>query len=90
MFEKIKNMEINAIESRMTEQDKKWLKTVFSPIVVGVQPEDSRRNLCVLKDGEIRYYGEKDKPHSSKEGTPVYISSNDGGARGKSMKLENV
>ena len=50
---------ITLIEKRMSEEDKKQLKEIFAPRAVAVQPEDSRKGLCVMHDGEIRHYGTK-------------------------------
>ena len=70
---------ITLIEKRMSEEDKKQLKEIFAPRAVAVQPEDSRKGLCVMPDGEIRHYGSRDKKNTFDEGLPCYISSADGG-----------
>ena len=69
---------ITLIEKRMSEEDKKQLKEIFAPRAVAVQPEDSRKGLCVMPDGEIRHYGSRDKKNTFDEGLPCYISSADG------------
>lgn len=71
--------EIERIESLLSEEDKEALKKIYAPVIVGVQPEDSRRGICVMPDGEIRHYGGCDKKDFNDRGTPCYIASRDGG-----------
>ena len=71
--------QIEKIKERMSEEDKDFLKKIYAPTVVGVQPGDSRNGLCVMPDGEIRHYGERIKTHPWAEAEVCYISSVDGG-----------
>ena len=70
------------IMQRLSTEDKKAYARIYAPKTVAVPPQDSRRAMCVLSNGEIRVYGETDKTaiHSD-ENTyrSVYISSLDGG-----------
>ena len=75
---------IQAIENRMSEEDKRNLAKIYAPVVVGVQNDESRTGLCVMPDGEIRHYGEKEKEHPWSIGEPSYMASKDGGLTWKS------
>lgn len=70
---------LKKMEERLSSEDKKLLSGVYEPIVVGVQPEDSRNGICIMPDGEIRHYGVKPKNHPWDKGEPCYISSGDCG-----------
>ena len=48
---------LKAMEARLTDEQKEMLKAIREPVVVAVPLEDSRRDICVLPDGEIRSYG---------------------------------
>lgn len=52
-----------------------FLKAIYKPTVVAVQPDDAARDMCVTADGEIRHYGFMDV---GGEKVRVYISSKDG------------
>lgn len=69
---------IKQIENRLNECQKKALQDIFEPTVVGVPLADSRRDVCVLPDGEIRSYL---RMHGNgvSEGVAEYIYSVDGG-----------
>ena len=70
---------LEKIEANLTESDKRRLDAIYEPVVVAVQPDDSRRGLCVMPDGEIRYYGVTGKKHCwDTNGRSVYISSYNG------------
>ena len=45
---------IDKIASLIDRDDTERLKSIYEPTVVGVMPEDARRGLCVMPDGEIR------------------------------------
>ena len=79
---------IKAIENKMSSEDKELLLKIYEPKVVAIQPEDSRTGMCVMPDGEIRYYGEQEKDHPWKNGEPCYISSVDGGLTWKYHELK--
>ena len=59
----------------LTSDDRKRLSEIFAPTVVGVQPEDSRRGLVVMPDGELRSYGVYGKKTPFDQGKKCYISS---------------
>ena len=69
---------LNSIENRLNEYQKKALQDIFEPTVVGVPLADSRRDVCVLPDGEIRSY-ERLHGNGVSEGIVTYIASVDGG-----------
>ena len=67
---------INEMEKHMSDDEKDMLRRIYAPTVVGVPLGDSRRHICILKDGEIRSY-EMRHPQT---GEPFsYLSSRDGG-----------
>jgi len=75
MMQYIKNL-----ENSLTEDKKDLLKHIYEPTVVAVPLWDSRRDICILPDGEIRSYGELYAGHFSNEsGQVAYLSSKDCG-----------
>ncbi|MGM9624573.1 MAG: sialidase family protein, partial [Eubacteriales bacterium] len=67
---------LEQMAANLTDSDKRRLSEIYEPVVVAVQPDDSRRGLCVMPDGEIRYYGVEGKKHCwDKDGCSVYLSS---------------
>lgn len=48
---------LEKMQALLSEDDAQRLKEIYEPTVVGVQPEDSRKSMCVMPDGEIRTYG---------------------------------
>lgn len=48
---------IEKIASLMSEADKDEYRRIYAPRVAAVPPADSRRDICVCEDGEIRAYG---------------------------------
>lgn len=76
MLEYIKN-----IEMKLTDDQKDVLKRIYEPTVVATPLSDSRRDLCILPDGEIRSYGKlyKEKYFCSTLGQTAYLSSKDCG-----------
>ncbi len=70
---------IKAIENNLTEDEKAFLKGIYSPYVVATPPSNACANMSVTADGEIRICGAIDKHEPEDIGTPVYISSKDGG-----------
>ncbi|MBO4220682.1 MAG: exo-alpha-sialidase [Clostridia bacterium] len=69
------------IASLLDGEDRKRLKAIYEPVVIGVMPEDARRGLCVMPDGEIRSYGIYDKIHlwDAEGAKGCYLSSYNGG-----------
>lgn len=72
---------IDKIASLMSEADKNTYEQIFAPREVLVPTMDSRREMCVCRDGEIRVYGSRDRVNSYDEfsGIPCYHASRDGG-----------
>lgn len=72
---------IKAMESRLPEDKMDMLKRIYEPVVVEVPMNDSRSDVCVLPDGEIRSYGKlyAEKHFGSVEGQMAYLSSTDCG-----------
>lgn len=73
------NWYLEQLTQLLSEQDSRMLQRIFEPVVVGIPPEDARRGLCVMPDGEIRSYGVADKQHVADEGQVVYLASRDCG-----------
>ncbi len=70
---------IKAIESRMSENDKKQLGNIFAPHEVAVPIEDASQWLTVTRSGEIRSYGFVNRHTPNDPGERAYIASCDGG-----------
>ncbi|MBE6553589.1 MAG: exo-alpha-sialidase [Ruminococcaceae bacterium] len=71
---------IDRIEARMAEDERDMLRRIWEPTVVGVPLGDSRRDICILPDGEIRSYELFHPIESEEKPTPLaYLSSVDGG-----------
>lgn len=70
---------LKQMENLLSEQDIRQLKSIYEPTVVAIPPEDARRSLCVMPDGEIRYYGMVNKTRVWGKGEAVYLSSRDCG-----------
>lgn len=69
-----------SIQNLLTPQDADRLRAIYEPVVVAVPPDDSRRGICVMPDGEIRCYGVLGKAHAMDHTTRgVYLSSRNGG-----------
>ena len=81
---------IEKIASLMSEADKDEYRRIYAPRVVAVPPADSRRDICVCEDGEIRAYGVRNKknPFDEESGERMYIYSRDGGLTWKAHKAE--
>lgn len=61
----------------LDENKERVLRSIKAPVTVAVPPQDAIRNLCMMPDGEIRFYGETSLPDSSL--SRCYISSKDHG-----------
>ena len=66
---------VDLLESTLSERDRKRLQAIYAPTVVCIQPDDARRGLCILPDGEIRSYGTTDWKSPADPGRYVYLSS---------------
>ncbi len=85
----MKNWYVDAIRSRMTEEDLLLLGEIHEPREVAVPFSDAYCSLCVLPDGEIRCYGKRpltDVPEGAS--IPVYLSSRDGGLSWKEHRVK--
>lgn len=71
---------LSALQNRLSDEQKDMLKQIYAPRVVGTPLSDSRRDVCVLPDGEIRAYGAvgRDK-RTGEAGVWSYLSSYDCG-----------
>lgn len=52
-----------------------FLKAVYAPVDVAVQPDDAARDMCITAEGEIRHYGYMDVAGRKRY---AYIASRDG------------
>lgn len=68
-----------AMEQRLTPEDRERLGAIYAPVVVGVPPEDARRSLCVMPDGELRVYGHELGREFPQRGRRIFTASRDGG-----------
>ena len=74
------NEYVKIIEARLDSDQADMLKSIYAPKVVATPLADARRDICILKDGEIRSYGESDGGQWRDESKPyAYLSSIDGG-----------
>ena len=68
------------LENRLNEDQKDILRRIYEPVVVATPLADSRRDICILPDGEIRSYGKLYANQVLKErGQTAYLSSKDCG-----------
>lgn len=75
MFSYLRNL-----ENRLDDDQKDILKCIYKPTVVATPLNDSRRDVCILPDGEIRSYGKLyASRHMSQDGQTAYLSSTDCG-----------
>ncbi|MEE0928983.1 MAG: sialidase family protein [Acutalibacteraceae bacterium] len=75
MYSYLKNL-----ENRLNDDQKDMLKRIYEPTVVEIPLSDSRRDLCILPNGEIRSYGTLyGSQHMSQDGQIAYLSSIDCG-----------
>ncbi len=75
MYSYLKNL-----EKRLTDDQKDMLKRIYAPVAVATPLDDSRRDVCILPDGEIRSYGRLyQTKHMSRDAQIAYLSSTDGG-----------
>lgn len=70
--------DIQAMRGLLSEDDERMLRDIYEPTVVCAHPEDTRRSLCVLPDGEIRSYGQRWNETRSKH-ERIYLASRDCG-----------
>lgn len=70
---------LQALEDRMSEEEKEMLKGIYAPTVVATPLEDARRCVCFMPDGEIRCYGSVERTADNRRGRTAYLSSTDGG-----------
>jgi len=65
---------VKKIEALMTDEASDMLRSIYAPTVVATPLSDSRRDICIMPDGEIRSYGKIE--HSGKS---AYLASRNGG-----------
>lgn len=70
---------INAMENRLTPEEKEMLQRIYEPVVVASPLEDARTGICILPDGEIRSYGKVGQTKENRSGIDAYLSSTDCG-----------
>ncbi len=70
---------LQAMENRLSDDDKTLLSSIWAPCVMAVPPENAWRSLCVTPDGELRCYGVINKTKFTDPGQRIYIRSRDGG-----------
>lgn len=71
---------LKALENSLSEEKKDIIKRIYAPIAVTVPLADSRRDVCIMPDGEIRSYGKLyTTSHTGKDGVTAYLSSHDCG-----------
>ena len=61
---------------KLDDSDSFFYESIYAPRVVAIQPNHTHKEMVVMSDGEIRYYGSdfiKGKPRR------VYLSSEDRG-----------
>ena len=68
---------LQAMEARMSEDQKNMLKRIYEPTVVATPLNDAGLDTCILPDGEIRSYGYLDGRYRGD--VAIYLSSVDGG-----------
>ncbi len=79
---------LESMKSLLSEADARWLRAVWAPTVVGVPPSDALRSLCVMPDGEIRAYGERNKTTvRGGSGEAIYLASRDCGLSWKAYPV---
>ena len=78
---KTKYSYIKRIEELLNDDQRDVLAHIYEPRVVATPLSDSRRDVCVMPDGEIRSYGRLyAKSYPSDSGQAAYLSSRDAGA----------
>ena len=71
---------LKILENRLNADQKDVLSHIYEPTVVETPLSDSRRDLCILPNGEIRSYGKLyASRHMSQDGQTAYLSSTDCG-----------
>ena len=71
---------LDVMANRLTADQKDMLQRIWAPTVVSTPLSDSRRDVCILPDGEIRSYGMLyAQKHFGQEGQTAYLSSTDCG-----------
>lgn len=70
---------LELMESRLSEHDKARLKRIYEPTVVDIQPDNARRGLCVMPNGQLRSYGITDDRLSEDSGRLIYHYSDNCG-----------
>ena len=69
---------------KLNDNERFLLRNIFEPEIVAVPPSDAHRNMCMMPDGEIRYYGHKEIQGKMQR---IYISSRDAGLSWKTVAV---
>jgi hypothetical protein len=70
----------------LNESDALFYKSIYAPRIVATQPAHTHKEMCVMPDGEIRYYG-RDMVDGKLRN--VYLSSRDRGMSWKHVLQRN-
>lgn len=81
---------IKVIEKRLTNEDKTFLQSIYSPVSVVKPIDDARHHVMVTPQGEIRAYGKINYSSSRPNGDRAYLSSLDGGLSWKLKKAQGI
>jgi len=76
-LEQYENLPI--MEGLLDGEDRARLKAIYAPKTVLTPPEDSRRSICVMADGELRTYGRVEPTAENPKGVSAYYASRDCG-----------
>jgi hypothetical protein len=81
------NTTLERLKRNLSAQDAQELAQIWEPRAVMTPPIDTRCGMCVMPDGEIRYYG-FDKKFCQDYSTQVYWASRDCGLSWKKYRCE--
>ena len=70
---------LSSLTARLSGSDRDRLLAVHAPRTVAIPPEDSRRAVVAMPDGEIRAYGTVGKKDVFDTGRQVYLASDNCG-----------
>lgn len=71
---------LKKLENRLNDDQKDILSHIYEPVVVATPLNDSRRDVMIMPDGEIRSYGKLyASRHMGQDGITAYLSSVDCG-----------
>ena len=71
---------LERMKDALSQDQIDMLNRIYEPVVMGVPLRDSRRDVCILPDGEIRAYGRLyETDHLGETGQLAYLSSKNAG-----------